>query len=189
MNSLKKILALMMVIMTGFTINALEIEILPATLADISAIKDLMALTWRETYIQFYTSVTVERVINEYQTIDFLKKQFENNHACFTVAKTTNGQVVGVITTFLEGEIVHIFRLYVHPAYRSQKIGENLIKNILALYPHKNCFRLEVKEKNTRAIQFYTRMGFELIQKKEQVFFGETAIDVILEFNRSGNRI
>jgi ribosomal protein S18 acetylase RimI-like enzyme len=148
---------------------------------DLSQIKEVMALTWRDTYTQFYTAHIVERVINEFQTIDFLTEQFKSDNSLFSVAKTSENHIVGVITAFLLNDVVQIYRLYIHPSYRSQKIGESLIKNIFDHFPHASCFRVEVKEENIRAIKFYERFVFVAVDKKEHTFFGETAMNLILE--------
>lgn len=171
------------------TINSMDREINAMRLVtvrtpqvtDLGQVKELMRVVWFDTYTKFYSKEVVEKV-TEAQTVGYLRYQLESDDHIFLVAKTRANEVVGVITAAYESpELVKLTRLYVHPHWRSAGIGALLLRLTLGICKDALAMNIPVKEKNERAIAFYQRFGFKPVAKEDQTFFGETAVNVILQ--------
>lgn len=63
-----------------------------------------------------------------------------------------------------------LYRLYVHPAYQRQGIGEKLLQAGRTAFPDASSMRLEVEAQNHIGRSFYRKQGFrELGTKAEHV--------------------
>lgn len=97
-------------------------------------------------------------------TVEQLEKD-ENLFNCF-VAKTSDGEVVGIATYFFAyfswvGKSVYLDDLIVKKEWRGQGIGEALFGTILTLAKENQCQRVrwEVTQDNLLAQKFYKKKG------------------------------
>ncbi len=156
------------------------ISIQKPEVADLAKVKELMRIVWFETYTKFYSPKVVEQV-TEAQTIEYLQYQLEDESHHFLVAKK-NDQIVGVITSQRQSpEVAKVIRLYIHPDHRSLGIGAMLLKATMEYFEDVKEINIPVKEKNERAIAFYSRHGFQQVAKENHDLFDETAVNVILQ--------
>lgn len=58
------------------------------------------------------------------------------------------------------GNILHIDELFIKQVYRNKGIGSNFIKNLAKMIDNAVALQLEVTPSNTRAMNYYKRMGF-----------------------------
>jgi ribosomal protein S18 acetylase RimI-like enzyme len=105
---------------------------------------------------------------------------------CNLVAEQ-NEQIVGTLMATVkpreEGQ-VHLFRLYIHPDHLGQGIGKQLWQTYLQhLAPEVKQVDLEVEPQNARAIQFYTRLGFQETGITEAEAFGYTMKSIRMSLN------
>ena len=98
-----------------------------------------------------------------------------------------DGQIVGTLMGTVnprEDGQVHLFRLYMHPDHFVQGIGKKLWQTYLEqLAPEVKRVDLGVEPQNARAIQFYTRLGFQETGVNEEEAFGYTMKTMLMSLN------
>jgi putative acetyltransferase len=77
-----------------------------------------------------------------------------------TCVRDNQGQVIGFLG--LEGEKVEM--LFIDPQWRNQGIGRRLLRQ--AIHVH-GATALDVNEQNPQAVNFYLKMGFEVVGRSE----------------------
>lgn len=109
---------------------------------------------------------------------DILRELKENKFATLLVA-IINEEVVGYVDFWVTFDSATICQIAVHPNYQRQHIGSLLLENVL-----KECYAkkaltitLEVRESNSKGINFYTKHGFnQFLVKPNYYSNGENAI-------------
>lgn len=109
---------------------------------------------------------------------DILRELKDNKFATLLVA-TINEHVVGYVDFWVTFDSATICQIAVHPNYQRQHIGSLLLEEVL-----KECYAkkvltitLEVRESNSRGINFYTKHGFnQFLVKPNYYSNGENAI-------------
>ena len=109
---------------------------------------------------------------------DILREFKENKFAHLLVA-TINEEVVGYVDFWVTFDSATICQIAVHPNYQRQHIGSLLLEEVL-----KECYAkkvltitLEVRESNSKGINFYTKHGFnQFLVKPNYYTNGENAI-------------
>lgn len=137
-----------------------------ARLSEIPEIKRLLSETWIDTYGSVYSKETIQRVTTEWHSPDNLSSQIQNTDFYFGLAKE-NGKIIGLSTSRrVEKDSIFMYRLYVDPNVQRKGIGSKLLDETIKAFPEANTIKLEVEEKNYKAITFYTKMGFKESGKK-----------------------
>jgi GNAT superfamily N-acetyltransferase len=134
------------------------LKIRPAVLSDASTI-----LKFIRELAEF------EKLLHEVKADEksLIKTLFTENNGVETVIAEVNGTAAGFAlyfksySTFLAKPGIYLEDLYVSPAFRSQGIGEALLKHLAKICLDRDYGRLEwsVLDWNKRAIQFYRRVG------------------------------
>lgn len=109
---------------------------------------------------------------------DILRELNENKFATLLVA-TVNEEVVGYVDFWVTFDSATICQIAVHPNYQRQHIGSLLLEEVF-----KECYAkkvltitLEVRESNSKGINFYTKHGFnQFLVKPNYYSNGENAI-------------
>ena len=104
----------------------------------------------------------------------FLKALFQIYPETSLVAMRDE-QVIGYIIASSDRDDGHLISIAVHPRERRQKVGEALIKKLLAIL-HKQkitLLRLEVRKSNEIAQIFYKKLGFEFSHVIPQYYYDE----------------
>ena len=153
------------------------IAIRRAALEDIPQIRAVGSASWRAAYANIFPDAFIEDVLEQWWSDAGFQRSIPDAALCNLVAEQ-DGQIVGTLLGTVnprdEGQ-VHLFRLYLHPDYFGQGIGKNLWQAYVQhLAPEVERIDLEVEPQNTRAIQFYTRLGFQETGTNETEAFGYT---------------
>ncbi len=89
----------------------------------------------------------------------------DNDFAHYLIVTTEKNpeQVLGYGGMWIIIDEVHITNIAIAPAYRGRKLGEFLMRGMVALAVQKGAVRmtLEVRPSNNTALQLYTKMGFK----------------------------
>jgi ribosomal protein S18 acetylase RimI-like enzyme len=162
------------------------ITIRRAGLDDIPQIRAVGSASWRATYTGIFPDEFIENVLEQWWSESGFQRSIPNAAACNLVAEQ-DGQITGTLLGTVhpgeEGQ-VHLFRLYIHPDHLGQGIGKQLWQAYLQhLAPGVKRVDLEVEPQNARAIQFYTRLGFQETGINETEAFGYTMKTMLMTLN------
>ena len=167
------------------------ITIRRAELDDIPQMRAVGSASWRATYSGIFPDAFIANVLDQWWSEDGFRRSIPDARVCHLVAEQDErivGTLLGSISPDEEGQ-VHLFRLYLHPDYFGQGIGRQLWQAYLQrLAPDIRRVGLEVELQNTRAIQFYTHLGFQEIGRNETQVFGTVMNTIRMSLNLQGDK-
>jgi len=141
-----------------------------ATTNDAELIADMSRQTFYETFAPFNTKVNMEDFMNTVFTKQLLMKEVQNNEGIFLLAYDGNDAVGYVrmrhsekMSEFKNAGAIEIARIYATTSSIGKGVGKALMKKCIeiAIEQKKEILWLGVWEHNQRAIDFYSKWGFE----------------------------
>ncbi len=149
------------------------IEVQRAQVEEVPEIKRVLSSTWIDTYGEIYSEEAIQKITSRWHAPELLASQIQNPDFFFGVAKE-NGVIVGLTTVRkLDKETLFMYRLYISPDRQRQGIGSRLLDEALRIFPGIKRIKLEVEERNHKAISFYEKMGFKEVGRKVEEVEGE----------------
>ena len=142
-------------------------EIKKATLEDIPLINKLAWIVFPHTYKELLSPGQIEFMMDWMYSPTNLKKQMtEDGHTYFIAYE--GDEPAGYLSIQPEGEhTYHLQKIYVLPSFQGKKLGKQLfnhaIQAIKELHPEPCQMRLNVNRYNTKAVDFYFRMGMKKV--------------------------
>ena len=114
----------------------------------------------------------------------FEKEIVDNNLATYLVAKV-NEKAVGYIGMWKVLNEGHITNVAVHPEFRHQGIGDQLVSELLSLCEKENIdfVTLEVRKSNQKAIRLYEKHGF-VAEGIRKAYYQDNKEDAIIMWKR-----
>ena len=114
----------------------------------------------------------------------FEKEIVDNNLAIYLVAKV-NEKAVGYIGMWKVLNEGHITNVAVHPEFRHQGIGDQLVSELLSLCEKENIdlVTLEVRKSNKTAIGLYEKHGF-VAEGIRKAYYQDNKEDAIIMWKR-----
>ena len=85
-----------------------------ATVADVPAIREVLLVTWRDTYSAFVPLEVIEPTTAVWHAPDVLTAELARE-ITFTAVSEDKSGIVGMVTAHLRREVVKVARLYVRP--------------------------------------------------------------------------
>ena len=109
----------------------------------------------------------------------------DNPAAQLFVAKLDEGTVVAYLGYWLIADEVHISTFAVHPEFRMNGIGEDLLRRALSEARMKGAqvATLEVRESNAAAISLYEKLGFEIVGSRKGYYRDNNEDAILLTLN------
>lgn len=119
----------------------------------------------------------------DYWSKDSFKKELSNNLAKYLVAKIDN-KVVGYVGIWFVVDEGHITNVAVHEDYRGQKIGDQLIKELVQVCKNNKIISmtLEVRASNVVAQNLYKKYGFKMAGIRKE-YYSNNKEDAIIMWN------
>ena len=142
-------------------------EIRKATLDDISLINELAWIVFPHTYNKMLPPGQTEYMMEWMYSKESLHKQMtQDGHIYYLAFK--GDEPAGYLSIQPEAEhVYHLQKIYVLPHFQGLKLGKMLfnhvIKSIKELHPEPCQMRLNVNRDNTKAVEFYQRMGMSKV--------------------------
>ena len=142
-------------------------EIRKATLEDITLINELAWIVFPHTYKELLSPGQIEFMMDWMYSPANLHKQMTEDGHIYYLAFHEN-KPAGYLSIQTEAEhIFHLQKIYVLPSFQGMKLGKLLfqqaIDGIKELHPEPCQMRLNVNRYNTKAVEFYQRMGMKKI--------------------------
>lgn len=142
-------------------------EIRKATLEDIELINKLAWIVFPHTYHKLLTPGQVGFMMDwMYSPTNLHKQMTVDGHIYYLAFQ--DDEPAGYLSIQPEDEhIYHLQKIYVLPSFQGMKLGKQLFQQaidaIKELHPAPCQMRLNVNRFNTKAIEFYQRMGMKKI--------------------------
>ena len=142
-------------------------EIRKATLEDIPLINELAWIVFPHTYKELLSPGQIEFMMDwMYSPANLRKQMTEDGHTYFLAYE--GNEPTGYLSIQPEGEhTYHLQKIYVLPSFQGKKLGKQLfnqaIQAIKELHPEPCQMRLNVNRYNTKAVDFYFRMGMKKV--------------------------
>ena len=142
-------------------------EIRKATIEDIPLINRLAWIVFPHTYKELLSPGQIEFMMDwMYSPTNLYKQMTEDGHIYYLAFQ--GDEPAGYLSIQPEGEhVYHLQKIYVLPSYQGKKLGKLLfqqaIDGIKELHPAPCQMRLNVNRYNTKAVEFYQRMGMKKI--------------------------
>ncbi|HEY4192169.1 MAG TPA: GNAT family N-acetyltransferase [Mesorhizobium sp.] len=129
---------------------------------DLAAVRDLLAETWHATYDPLYGVDKVTEITEARHSVAMLRKMLARPFSEFVVADSGAG-LAGLAHAAMLGEerqIVELHEFNVRPAMQGKGIGGLLLEEVEGSFFECRLMRLDVEERNSRAVAFFEAAGF-----------------------------
>lgn len=104
-----------------------------------------------------------------------VESQLRMDHTVYHIVRGDN-KPVGYVMGILCGDEAELYRIAVMPEYRRNGFGSLLMKEFLdRISPDAEKVFLEVRSRNTAAIELYKRFGFEQIAVRKRYYNDDDA--------------
>ena len=168
------------------------ISVKEATVNDAEVISKLSTETFIETYSWYNTPENMRDYTQKHFSVEQTKKDFSEASTFFFLAYL-NDEVIGYakLRVFehpeeLKGERhIEIERIYVQKKHQDKKAGYAIITNCINFAQAKKyqVIWLGVWEKNLKALDFYTRVGFEKFGLHTFLVGNDAQTDYLMKFD------
>jgi diamine N-acetyltransferase len=167
-----------------------------ATIDDAEQIASLSQQTFFETFAEENTRENMEKFLNEQFTKGKLMLEVGRNENIFLLAYAGN-EIAGYVKlsdakkppAFERVASIELARLYVVKKMIGKRVGQALMQNSLDIAEElkKELVWLGVWEKNTRAIDFYKKWGFEKFDEWDFLLGDDLQKDWLMKKELSNN--
>jgi diamine N-acetyltransferase len=160
-----------------------------AKLDDLAVIQYIGRLTFEETFAPFNSPENMTSYLAERFSEKQLESELVNPNSQFFLALDNDKavgylkvNVAGAQTEYQEPNGLEIERIYVRENYHGKGVGLDLLKRALEIagIEGKNYVWLGVWEKNHRAIRFYQKHDFRVVDRHEFSLGDEVQLDYIM---------
>ena len=166
-----------------------NISIQPVELDDLSALAQIGAKTFSQTFASSNDPTDFEAYLDKAFATGQLSIEMSNPEASFSFAKV-EGKIVGYLKTNrgtaqtenVEGRTLEIERIYVDAEVQGSGVGKALFEHALeeAKAIEADAIWLGVWEENPKAIEFYARQGFIAFGEHEFRIGREVQRDILM---------
>ena len=135
---------------------------------DITLIHELACQAFPATYRDLLSREQIDFMMDWMYSPANLEKQMEEGHVYFIASH--EGKDCGYLSVQPEGPgVFHLQKIYVLPGFQGLHIGSFLFRHaisyIRSIHPEPCLMRLNVNRDNTRAVEFYQRMGMRTLER------------------------
>jgi ribosomal protein S18 acetylase RimI-like enzyme len=135
---------------------------------DLAAVSRLLGGSWRRTYSPIMGEEHTARLSDEKHAPDKLAAELEDDDKMSFVAERADGTIAGYAMAAMDaGGDVMLDRLHIEPGDFGSGLAVDLLHAVLAAPAGIPSIALEVIEGNDRAISFYRKHGFEVVERRE----------------------
>lgn len=159
--------------------NSFEhVQIRKWTVNDFSVIREILRITWIDTYNEFIPEADLQFYLNQTYNDENLIALFHNPLTMFYLVEI-NSQVAGImrVSNSVDEKRFYLNSLYVLPEYQGYGIGKQLsiLAENLAIELGYDKIWLGVMEQNTSAVEWYKKSGY-VFPEKEPFKMGNTSV-------------
>ncbi len=138
------------------------------TEGDVPAVSRLLGRSWRRTYGPILGEQAAMRLSAEHHAPDRLAAELADGDRMAFVAERSDGVIVGCAMAELkEGDAI-LDRLHVDQSEHGTGVAADLLHAVLAAHAGLPSIALEVIEGNDRALAFYRKQGFAVVEHRSE---------------------
>lgn len=135
---------------------------------DLEAVRALLVETWHATYDPMYGAEGVAAISERWHSVAWLKQLMRRPRSEFIVADT-GSELAGMAYAAIKDSdsgLVEVEELDVRPSMQGKGVGRMLLAELEESFWDCRLMRLEVEEKNGKALDFYRSGGFVAVQRR-----------------------
>ena len=167
-----------------------ELVFTPVTQEEMLDLQQLSRDTFRETYAAFNTPENLQQYLEQNLSLEQLTAEQCHPQSDFYFAKMGNElagfikiNFAGAQTTLNKANSLEIERIYVRKAFQGNSIGKQLFQKAVALARENKCTMLwlGVWEHNTKAMEFYKKMGLTVFDSHDFILGDDVQKDWLMQ--------
>lgn len=134
---------------------------------DLAEVSRLLGGSWRRTYSPIMGEENTARLSDEKHAPEKLAEELAHHDKMSFVAERTDGSIAGYAMAAMDekGDVM-LDRLHIEPQEFGTGLAVDLLHAVLAAHAGIPSIALEVIEGNDRAIAFYRKHGFEVVEHR-----------------------
>ncbi|HEY6632282.1 MAG TPA: N-acetyltransferase [Rhizobiaceae bacterium] len=133
---------------------------------DVPAVSRLMGDSWRRTYGPLIGEDEAVGISSENHSPKSLAADLSNRDRMSFVAERSDGSITGYAMAELKDGNVMLDRLHVDQSEYGSGVAVDLLHAVLAAHAGMPSIALEVLQGNDRALAFYRKHGFEVVERR-----------------------
>ncbi|PDQ17594.1 GNAT family N-acetyltransferase [Mesorhizobium sanjuanii] len=143
------------------------IHIRAMTKQDVPAVSRLLDESWRRTYSPILGAETTTRLSDDKHAPERLAAELADDNKMSFVAERPDGSIAGYAMAKMDatGDVM-LDRLHIDRSEFGTGLAADLLHAVLAAHAGIPSIALEVIEGNDRAIAFYGKHGFEVVERR-----------------------
>jgi ribosomal protein S18 acetylase RimI-like enzyme len=151
---------------------------------DLPAFREILRETWHDAYGGFIAAVDLDRYLDDHYSLEALGELLRSPRVTGYIARVNGEPAALMRTEFDEAKgRLHVSSLYVRPRFQRAGIGSRLLGHAEreARERGADALWLGVMVKNTRALEWYKRIGFMFVEEAPFVM-GASSADHLIGF-------
>ncbi|CAN7490950.1 N-acetyltransferase [Mesorhizobium amorphae] len=134
---------------------------------DVASASRLLGDSWRHTYSPIIGAETTARLSDDKHSPEWLAAELRDDNKMSFVAERPDGSIAGYAMAAMDekGDVM-LDRLHVDKSEFGSGLATDMLHAVLAAHAGIASIALEVIEGNDRAIAFYRKHGFEVVEKR-----------------------
>jgi ribosomal protein S18 acetylase RimI-like enzyme len=136
-----------------------QIIISAASKEDAGAILALQKLAY-QSEARLYNDFSIPPLL---QTLAELRQEFARK---VVLKATLDGQIIGSVRGYREGDTCYVERLIVHPGHQGRGLGTALMGRLEGAFPGARRAELFTGHKSERNIRLYQRLGYAIFKQE-----------------------
>lgn len=176
----------------------LKFDVIKPQMNDAEAIARMHFQSWIDTYTDIQPGITEEWVKNyaspriENEGIESRKQLIKKvegdpSHNLYYLAKGSSGEILGFIGAQKDSESQELGGLYVDKAYQGKGVAQSLMQKFMEWIDIEEEVFLWVAKYNPRAIRFYEKYGFKLVEGSDKPHKENSPL-IIIKMIRKGDK-
>lgn len=142
-------------------------QIRAMTVQDVPLVSRLMGESWRRTYSPIIGAEATARISDEYHSPQRIASELTDANKMSFVAERPDGSIAGYAMTETDepGDVV-LGRLHIDQSEYGTGLASDILHAVIAAQSGIRSIALEVLEGNDRAMAFYRKHGFEVVDRR-----------------------
>ncbi|WP_246694224.1 N-acetyltransferase [Mesorhizobium sp. M2E.F.Ca.ET.209.01.1.1] len=148
---------------------------------DVLAVSKLLGESWRNTYGPIVGLAETAKISDVHHAPPRLVEELADTNKTAVVAERPDGSLAGYAMTKTDalGDVM-LDRLHIEKSEFGTGLAADLLDAVLSIHAGLPSIALEVLEGNDRALAFYRKHGFEVVDRKPSSYGSEGRMSLIM---------